>query len=86
MKLNKDYVLREVANTWVVLPLQGADLDGIMKLNESGVLLWNALEQGADIAKLAETLTAEYEVTIEQAKSDVREFIALLQHYGCLEV
>lgn len=85
MKLKQEYVLREVAGTWVVLPLKGADLDGMIKLNASGALLWQGLEQGADRSGLTALLTSEYEVTAQQAEEDIDAFLALLQRYGCVE-
>ena len=47
MKLNENFVLRQVADTWVVLPLGDATVDfhGMLTLNETGALLWEALEE-----------------------------------------
>ena len=47
MKLSKDFVLRQVAATWVVLPLKSDTLDfnGMIRLNDSGAMLWKCLEQ-----------------------------------------
>ena len=87
MKLKKDYVLRQVADTYVVLPLGQATVgfDGMLKLNESGALLWKALEQGADREVLADAMTGEYDVSRQQALEDIDEFIAKLQKAGCIE-
>ena len=87
MKLKENYVLRQVADIWVVLPVGAAtmDLDGMIKLNETGMLLWRALEKGADREKLADTLVAEYAVDREQVLADVDEFLAKLVEVGCLE-
>lgn len=87
MKINKNFALRNVANTWVVLPLaeKTVDFNGMLKLNESGVLLWKQLEQGAERESLADLLVNEYEVTREQALADVDEFIEILIKAGCIE-
>ena len=86
MKIKEDFVLRQVADTWVVLPLgqTSVDFDGMLTLIESGVLLWRALEHGAERQDLAQALTAEYEVSDQQALADVDEFLALLRKAGCL--
>lgn len=88
MKLKENYILRQVADTWVVLPIGSAtaDFNGMMTLNASGALLWKALEQGSDREKLALELTSEYIVSLEQAKKDVDEFLSKLQTAGCLEL
>lgn len=87
MKLKKDYVLRQVANTWVVLPLgqEAVSFNGMLTLNESGALLWKALEDGADQDALVKALTGEYVVSETQARADVEEFLRKLNQAGCTE-
>ena len=87
MKINENFVLREVAGSWVVIPIgeKSVDFNGMMNLNETGVLLWRELEKGADKEALVTALTAEYEVSAEEAAKDIDEFIAVLMKAGCLE-
>ena len=87
MKLNQGFVLREVAGTWVVLPVGQASVDfnGMISLNDTGALLWKTLEQGADRETLVTALTEEYDVTPEQAAQDVDKFLDALKNAGCLE-
>lgn len=87
MKLKENYVLRQVLGSWVVLPLGVAtvDFDGMLSLNDSGALLWKRLEQGADREELADVLTAEYDVSRQQALADVDEFYDILVRAGCAE-
>ena len=84
MKLNPNFVLRQVADTWVVLPLGEAtvNFNGMLTLNESGALLWKALENGTDPV---DALTAEYDVSRQLAAADVEEFLESLRKIGCLE-
>lgn len=88
MKLKKDYVLRQVADTWVVLPLgqETIGFDGMLKLNDSGALLWKALEAGSDLNGLVAALTAEYTVSEAQARADAEEFLNKLVRTGCMEL
>ena len=88
MKLKKDYVLRQVADTWVVLPLgqETISFDGMLKLNDSGALLWKALEAGSDLNGLVSALTAEYTVSEAQARADAEEFLNKLVQTGCMEL
>lgn len=87
MKLNSNFVLRQVADTWVVLPVGQASVDfnGMMTLNESGAILWKALEQGGGADELADALCAEYAVERAVALADVEEFLAKLERAGCLD-
>ena len=87
MKLKENFVLRQVADTWLVLPFGAASLDfnGMLTLNETGVLLWRVLEQGGDREDLADALIAEYDVDRATALADVDEFTEKLVSSGCVE-
>lgn len=87
MKIKEGFILRKVANENVVMPIGQASvvLNGIIKLNASGVLLWNALKEGAEIATLAELLQQEYGIPAEMAATDADAFVATLRNAGCLE-
>ena len=87
MKLKKDFVLREVAGSWVVLPTGEAtvDFNGMLSLNDSGAFLWRALEKGADAAALTDAMLAEYDVERAVAEADVAAFLGKLADAGCLE-
>ncbi len=87
MKLKENFVLRNIADTWVVLALGSATINfnGMLTLNESGAMLWKVLEQGGNRDSMAEALTAEYRITKEQALTDVDAFYKKLVSAGCAE-
>lgn len=87
MRTKEQFLLRQIVNTWVVMPLAEKTLnfDGMLTLNEAGVMLWNLLTQGSDKDKLTQALTAEYNVSYEEAAQDVDAFVAKLDQFGCLE-
>lgn len=86
MRISSNFVLRQIVDTWVVLPLaeKTVNFNGMMTLNETGVILWNTLEKGADMEVLVAALTAEYDVTARQAREDAEEFVQKLRSVGCL--
>ena len=88
MRLRENFALRQVADTWLVMPFGSAtvDFDGMLTLNGSGALLWKVLEQGGDREALADALCAEYDVAREMALADADEFIEKLAKAGCLEM
>ena len=51
MKINPNFVLRQLADNWVVLSLADAtvNFNGMITLNESGALLWNTLESARKV-------------------------------------
>lgn len=87
MKVKQGYVLRQVADLWVVLPLaeETVNFNGMIKLNDCGALLWKELEHGCEPEGLVDAVLAEYRVTREQAGADVAEFLKNLSDVGCLE-
>ena len=89
MKIKKGFVLRTVCGENVIV---GEGLDAInfgrmLCLNETAAWLWKqALEQGDFTAEsLAKALCNEYEVTPEQALSDVKETIESWTKLGVIE-
>lgn len=87
MNIKKNYVLRKVANNWIVLPLGEAAVEfgGMLKLNDSGAMLWDVLKQGGDREALVNALLEEYEVSAEEARADVDAFLKKLIQAGCME-
>lgn len=87
MKIKSNFTLRNIADTWVALPLgeTAVDFTGMLTLNESGVMLWRLLEGGSTREEMANALLREYEVSYEEALSDVDAFIARLNDAGCIE-
>ena len=88
MKLKENYVLRQVADTWVVLPIRDetVNFNGMLTLNDSGVMLWKLLEEDTSAEALAEMLCTQYDVSEETARKDVEEFLDILKKADCLEV
>lgn len=88
MKLKHGFLLRQVADAWVVLPVgqDMLDFNGMINLNETGALLWQKLESGADLDALTAALTAEYNVSSEIARADAQAFCKKLVEAGIAEL
>ena len=85
MKLKDGFILRTVAGETVVLPAAGVtDFDMMITLNETGKVLWERLEVGAEEADLVKDLLAEYDVTEEIAAKSVAAFVAKLKELDFL--
>ena len=87
MKIKSDFMLREVAGYYVVVPVgNGAiDFNGVINLNESGATLWKAMENDITEEGLVTALTAEYDVDAERAKSDVVAFVKKMKDANLIE-
>lgn len=78
---SKNYILRKVAGKNILVSVGDgiANFCGVITLNDSAALLWNTLKQGATKKELADALMESFEVTEEQAMTDVEKTLELLQ-------
>lgn len=86
MKQCPDFLLRDVADSLVLVPVGAATerFPGMITLNETGKLLWEALETEQTLDSLTALLLEEYAVTREQAYQDVEVFIKKLCAAGAV--
>lgn len=87
MKIKKDFILKKIAGSYIVVPVrqEAVDFSGIIKLSESGAFLWEILEKGAEKEELVAKLLDEYLVDEATAQTDVDRFIDRLKEAGLLE-
>lgn len=87
MKIKEDFVLRKVADSYVVVPVNKLTLDfnGIITLNETGAVLFEKMQKGTSREELIENLLAEYDVSREKAAADVDKFIQKAKDADVLE-
>ena len=87
MKIKDGFILREVADSYVVVAVGEAvkSFNGVINLNETGALLWKTLEKGAEEKDLVQALLNKYEVERELAENDVKLFIKKLTEAGLIK-
>ena len=87
IKTKSGFVVREIAGQSVVVALGEASksFNGIIKLNETGRVMWDILTQGADKEDIVRKILSEYDVDRETVEKDVDSFIATLKENNILE-
>lgn len=87
MKVLLDMITREIAGETILVPVGASAIkyNGLITLNEVGAFLWARLPNAADVNALVDALLEEYEVSREEAASDVAEFIAQLKELKIVE-
>lgn len=87
MKINKEFVLREIAGDYIIIPIGATVLEfnGLITVNEVGVTIWNMLQEEVTMDELVQGVLAEYEVEEEVARKDIQEFLGELIKGGILE-
>jgi hypothetical protein len=78
---SEEVVARRIGGETVLVPISSgvADMEAIYTLDEVGSCIWEAIGVGADEEAIVGGLTREYDVNAEEARRDVREFIAELE-------
>ena len=89
MKQKKGFVLRTVCGENVIVGegLETINFGKLISLNESAAYLWKRATDMGDFTaqQLADALQEEYEVSPEQALSDVERIITEWQKVGIVE-
>lgn len=81
MKIKEGFVLRNICGEYVVVAVgkQTLDFKGLIKLNETGAFLWEALQKECTAEELLAAMRAEYDVDAATAQADIDAFIESLQ-------
>jgi hypothetical protein len=79
-------VSRQISGETLVVPIRGkvGDLASIYTFNETGSVLWAALEQPRTLEMLASTLCGTFEVGRDDAHRDANAFVREMQAAGLL--
>ena len=87
MKIKNGFISRKVAGSNVVVATgeQSKSFNGIIKLNDSGLILWNKLLGGADKEQLVDAILEEYDIDRATAEVDVDKFVGVLRDAGAIE-
>ena len=86
MRINKEFVLREIAGDYIIIPIGSTALEfhGLITVNEVGVVLWKMLQEEVTLEDLVQGVLAEYDVEEEVAREDIQEFLDTLVSGGIL--
>ena len=86
MKLKNGYILREVAGSIVVVPIDPTiTFQNMLRLNGTGKFLWEKLSSDVTSEELVAALMAEYEIDSQTATRDTEAFLDTLRGFGALE-
>ena len=64
MKISKEFILREIAGEYILVPVGKTALtfNGLVTVNEVGALIWGMLEKGSDVSTIVNGILDEYDV------------------------
>ena len=87
MKRNSDFILRKVAGEYVLVSTGKslAKFSGVITINEQTASLWKLLEKDSTLEELIKGITDEYEVSEEEARTDIIKMLTQFKLLGMLE-
>ncbi|MDY3030863.1 MAG: PqqD family protein [Clostridia bacterium] len=86
MKTKKGFMLRSVGGRNIVVAVGKAseEFNGLITLNDSGVLLWNELAKGCTYDELLAKMLDTYEVTEMTARAGLDQFLETARGAGLI--
>lgn len=86
MHRNGEFILRQVAGKYVVVPIgQAAEaFKGMITLNKTGKFLWDCLAQEQTEESLAKALVDKYGISEERALEAVKKFLEPIYPTGAI--
>ena len=87
MRLNENYILKNIAGSPVVVPVGDAvnKINGMITLNGPAEDIWKALEDGKDYDDILALLISEYDAPEDILRNDLTAFLEKLKKYSILE-
>ena len=87
MKIKEGFLIREVSGQTVIIPDGESNngFKGMIKLNATAKILWEAIAAGEDKETIASKLVEKYGLPKEKALGDVQAFIDRMKEEGFLE-
>ena len=87
MKLCGEFVVRQVMDNIVAIPVgqTALRLNGIILLNDVSKIIWDCLEQGTNLESAVKAVTDAFDVSADEARTDILEFCGKLSKLQLLE-
>ena len=81
MVIRKEVIKRQIAGDTILVPVGQAvyDSNGLYALNELGAFIWDMLPDVDSAEEICKRVTAEYEVSRDEAMADIEEFLEVLK-------
>lgn len=87
MRIKEEYVLRSVADEWIVMNTnpESAHFNDIFALNDSAKFLWEKLAEGAEGSALVSAMAEQFDLDPAAAAVDADRFVRDMKDLGCFE-
>lgn len=86
MKKIQDFILREIADEYILIPTGKTteDFNGLITLSDTGAFIWNHLEEVENFNQLITLITSEYEIDAQTASQDAYALLNQMLQVGMI--
>lgn len=87
MRLRGEFVVRQVMDDTIAVPVgeTARQLNGMILLNNVSRVIWQQLQVGTSLENIVAAVTATFEVSPEEAREDILEFLNKLRQAQLLD-
>lgn len=84
MKINKDFMLRKIADEYIIVPTGKASqiFNGMITVNEVAAFIWENVDECETIENIVSKLLSEFDIDEDNARQDVEGFTSELIKIG----
>lgn len=84
LSVKQGYVAREIAGEYIAVPVDSSCGAHIIVLNPVSKFLWDEMQTEKTFEELLDAMLKNYDVSKDEAESDLKEFIMQLVENGLL--
>lgn len=84
MKINRNFILKQVGNEYILIPLgqEAIAIKGLLKTNEVGNDIFKLLQKGKSVEEVIDEIATMYDAPKDVIEVDVKEFVDQLISFG----
>lgn len=83
--IKQGFVVREIAGEFIAVPVDSSCGTSIVVLNPVSKFLWEELRSEKSFDELLDAMLKNYDVSREEAETDLKEFLAQLTENGLIK-
>lgn len=85
IRQKRDLITEEMPDGFIVVPIDGDNVNRVLSLNGTGGFVWQLLAQGMARDELAARVSEEYNISLGEANADLTDFLDNIREYITIE-
>ena len=87
MKINKDFMLRKIADEYIIVPTGKASqiFNGMITVNDVAAFIWENVDECETTENIVSKVLSEFDIDEDTARQDVEGFTYMLIQVGMAE-